>query len=173
MCRAEFVNQWAVCHVHPQMSFVWPSQCLTNLSQSSRFPVSLENLGERLGLYCVGWRSAGQSCWRDPTASGAPTAACGHPCLSHWLSFPAWFLWQQQRPSLMLRWMLQGLWSLCCFSLISSPPSLLGFQFIVVSDEVLWAEVRRGPVPAIMFLAASLIHQDSYPSSMRGGSLWQ
>lgn len=54
LCRAEFANWWAVCHVHPQMSFVWPSQCLTNLSQSSRFSVSLENLGERLGLYYVG-----------------------------------------------------------------------------------------------------------------------
>lgn len=63
----------------PTDEFCWSSRCLTNLSQSSRFPLSLENPGERLGLYCAGWGWAGQSPQRDAIALGALIAPCGHP----------------------------------------------------------------------------------------------
>lgn len=69
------------------MSFVWPSQCLTNFSESSRFPVSLENLGELLGLYFRGLELSGaRALERDLTAS---TARCDHHRLVTFVSHVA------------------------------------------------------------------------------------
>lgn len=157
-CRAEFANWRAVCHVHPQMSFVWPSQCLTNFSQSSRFPVSLEDLGELLGLYSRGLElSRARALQRDLTASAPrsllptvvpPPPRPPPPALPpQSLSFPAWALCRHLSISLMLRWMPEWF---CGWSSLP-PTSVSGFR---LTDHCLCvrpsALVRCGPAPCLI-----------------------